>query len=303
MTDVERYYDAHPEREWGRLDRDRVEFAVTLRALDEYLPPAPARVLDIGGGPGRYAIELSRRGYDVTLSDVAEVELSLATEKASEAGVRFPAVVKADARDLRQFEDETFDAVLLMGPLYHLLDEVDRRRAVAETVRVAKVGGIVMATNITRYAAIRFWAKRDPMQVVDHPELYEQQVATGKTPNAEGFTDLYLMHPAELPRLFAEVSVAHTVTIACEGVVSMIPEKLNELDGPPVGILGRSELPLRKRSRHARPCGASLVRRPQDLTTVIPVTSCEILRVILLGGASPKHRRGGGAFPRRLSPP
>jgi 2-polyprenyl-3-methyl-5-hydroxy-6-metoxy-1,4-benzoquinol methylase len=84
MTDVERYNDAHPEREWGRLDRDRVEFAVTLRALDEYLPPAPARVLDIGGGPGRYAIELSRRGYDVTLSDVAEVELSLATEKASE---------------------------------------------------------------------------------------------------------------------------------------------------------------------------------------------------------------------------
>lgn len=233
MTDVERYYDAHPEREWGRLDRDRVEFAVTLRALDEYLPPAPARVLDIGGGPGRYAIELSRRGYDVTLSDVAEVELSLATEKASEAGVRFSAGVKADARDLRQFENETFDAVLLMGPLYHLLDEVDRRRAVAETVRVAKVGGIVMATNITRYAAIRFWAKRDPMQVVDHPELYEQQVATGKTPNAEGFTDLYLMHPAELPRLFAEVSVAHTVTIACEGVVSMIPEKLNELDGAP----------------------------------------------------------------------
>jgi hypothetical protein len=120
-----------------------------------------------------------------------------------------------------------------MGPLYHLLDEVDRRRAVAETVRVAKVGGIVMATNITRYAAIRFWAKRDPTQVVDHPELYEQQVATGKTPNAEGFTDLYLMHPAELPRLFTEVSVAHTVTIACEGVVSMIPEKLNELDGAP----------------------------------------------------------------------
>jgi ubiquinone/menaquinone biosynthesis C-methylase UbiE len=233
MADVERYYNANPQQEWNRLDRDRVEFAVTLRALDEYLPPPPAHVLDIGGGPGRYAIELSRRGYDVTLSDIAEAELSLASEKATAAGVQFSAIVKADACDLRRFEDGAFDAVLLMGPLYHLLEEADRRRAVAETVRVARVGGVVMATNITRYAAIRFWAKRDPMQVVDHPAVYEQQVATGKTPSAESFTDLYLMHSAELARLFAETTVAHTITIACEGVVSMIRDKLNELDGAP----------------------------------------------------------------------
>jgi ubiquinone/menaquinone biosynthesis C-methylase UbiE len=206
---------------------------VTLRALDEYLPPAPARVLDIGGGPGRYAIELTRRGYGVTLADISEGELLLATENAAEAGEQFAAVVKADARDLRQFEDVAFDAVLLMGPLYHLLEESDRRRAVAETMRVARGGGIVLATNITRYAAIRFWAKRDPMQVVDHRAVYEQQIVTGKTPNAEGFTDQYFMPPAELPALFAEARAAHIVTIACGGVVSMIAEKLNELDGGP----------------------------------------------------------------------
>jgi ubiquinone/menaquinone biosynthesis C-methylase UbiE len=233
MTNVERYYDEEAHNEWARLDRDRVEFAVTLRALDEYLPPAPARVLDIGGGPGRYAIELTRRGYDVTLADISEVELSLATEKAAEAGVKLAAVTKADARELRQFTDGAFDAVLLMGPLYHLIEDPDRGRSVAEAVRVAKTGGIVMATNITRYAAIRFWAKRDPMQVVDHRAVYEQQVATGKTPNALGFTDTYFMRPAELAALFEETSVAHIVTIACEGVVSMIREKLNELDGEP----------------------------------------------------------------------
>jgi ubiquinone/menaquinone biosynthesis C-methylase UbiE len=233
MTNVERYYDGDAHNEWARLDRDRVEFAVTLRAFDEYLPPAPARLLDIGGGPGRYAIELTRRGYDVTLADISEVELSLATEKAAAAGVKLSAVTKADARDLRQFEDGAFDAVLLMGPLYHLIEETDRRRAIAEAVRVARAGGMVMATNITRYAAIRFWAKRDPMQVVDHRAVYEQQVATGKTPNAVGFTDMYLMRPGELAALFEGKSVAHIVTIACEGVVSMIREKLNELDGEP----------------------------------------------------------------------
>ena len=168
MTNVEQYYDADAEKEWVRLDRDRVEFAVTLRAFDEYLPAAPARVLDIGGGPGRYAIELTRRGYDVTLADISEVELSIAREKSAEAGVALSGVTKADARDLGAFADGSFDAVLLMGPLYHLLEEADRQTAVSEAVRVARPGGIVMATNITRYAAIRWWAKHHPMQVVEH---------------------------------------------------------------------------------------------------------------------------------------
>ncbi|MDP9238212.1 MAG: methyltransferase domain-containing protein [Chloroflexota bacterium] len=233
MSNVERYYDADAQKEWDRLDRDRVEFAVTLRALDEYLPPAPARVLDIGSGPGRYAIELTRRGYQVTLADISEAELALAREKATEAGVTLSAVTKADARDLRQFEDGGFDAVLLMGPLYHLLEESDRRRAVDEAVRVVRTDGIVMATNITRYAAIRFWAKHAPMQVVERRAVYDQQAATGKTPNAVGFTDLYLMRPAELAALFNGTGVVHIVTIACEGVVSMIREKLDELDGEP----------------------------------------------------------------------
>ena len=232
-TNIERYYDAAARKEWARLGRDRIEFAVTLRALDEYLPTAPARVLDIGGGPGRYAIELTRRGHVVTLADISAVELSVASEKAAEAGVSLSAIVKADARDLCHFEDASFDAVLLMGPLYHLLEEADRRRAVEEAARVVRTGGIVMATNITRYAAIRFWAKRDPMQVVNDRAVYERQVATGKTPDADGFTDLYLMRPAELAALFMDTGVAHIVTIGCEGAVSMIGEKITELEGEP----------------------------------------------------------------------
>lgn len=230
MSNVERYYDGQAQQEWDRLARDRVEFAVTLRAFDQYLPPPPASVLDIGGGPGRYAIELARRGYDVTLADIAEAELRLAAEKASEAGVKLSATVRADARNLSRFDDRTFDAVLLMGPLYHLIEEADRRRAAGEATRVAARNGIVMATNITRYAAIRFWAKRNPMQVVDHPDVYEAQIATGQTPNAVGFTDIYLMRPAELPALFDGIGVEHLVTVACEGVASMIVEKLHELD-------------------------------------------------------------------------
>ncbi len=72
MNQVENYYDTDPTLEWERLNRHRTELAVTLRALDEYLPPAPAKIADIGGGPGRYAIELTRKGYSVTLVDLSQ---------------------------------------------------------------------------------------------------------------------------------------------------------------------------------------------------------------------------------------
>lgn len=68
---VERYYDSGVEREWERLERHRMEYAITLRVLTEYLPPAPCAVLDVGGGPGRYALALAERGYAVTLLDLA----------------------------------------------------------------------------------------------------------------------------------------------------------------------------------------------------------------------------------------
>jgi ubiquinone/menaquinone biosynthesis C-methylase UbiE len=68
---IRRYTDKRTEQEWERLGRHRTEFAVTIRALAGHLPPPPARVLDCGGGPGRYAIELARRGYDVTLFDLS----------------------------------------------------------------------------------------------------------------------------------------------------------------------------------------------------------------------------------------
>ena len=114
---IERYYDEQVQREWERMERHRTEFAVTMRALVEYLPPAPARVLDCGGGPGRYAIELARRGYEVTLFDLSAGNLRMAQGKAEEAGVALAGCEQGTATDLSRFPDDAFDAVLLMGPL------------------------------------------------------------------------------------------------------------------------------------------------------------------------------------------
>ncbi|MFQ6033796.1 MAG: class I SAM-dependent methyltransferase, partial [Candidatus Bipolaricaulia bacterium] len=197
---VERFYDRNPQYEWERLERHRMEFAVTMRALEDHLPRPPAEILDIGGGPGRYAIELAKQGYRVTLFDLSRGCLEFAKERAEEAGVELAGREHGNATDLSRFEDEGFDALLLMGPLYHLLEEGERRRAIQEARRVLKPDGVIFAAFITRYAPIRWAAKYEPEWIMEHRERLEQLLATGalRARPEGGFTDAYFIHPSEI---------------------------------------------------------------------------------------------------------
>jgi S-adenosylmethionine-dependent methyltransferase len=231
---VESYYDDSAEREWARLERHRTEFAVTMRALAEYLPPAPATVLDIGGGPGRYAINLAQVGYRVTLLDLSSASLEFARGKAAEAGVDLAGYVHADALDLSAIPDESYDTVLLMGPLYHLLELEDRRRAVLEARRVLKPGGRAFAAFITRYAPIRYAAKHEPDLLLRGQPSAQELLETGQhrpeTPGG-GFTQAYFAHPGEIRPLMEGCGFSTVGMIGCEGVVSRIEEQVNELTG------------------------------------------------------------------------
>ena len=231
---VQNLYRSAPEREWQRMERHRTEFAVTLRALDAHLPPAPARVLDCGGGPGRYAITLAQRGYDVTLFDLSSELLAMAREKADEAGVTLRGFEQGTATDLSRYADDSFDAVLLMGPLYHLLDEADRKQALAEAYRVVKPGGPVFAAFITRYAGHRDAAAHYPERAFEEAQDYHHIAQTGLLPpradGAVAFT-AYFVHPTEVAPLCRSVGLDVETVLGVEGVVSMHEELINALEG------------------------------------------------------------------------
>ncbi|MDJ1644868.1 class I SAM-dependent methyltransferase [Streptomyces pakalii] len=123
----------------------RMELVRTQELLRRFLPPAPARVLDVGGGTGIHAEWLVKDGYDVALVDPVPRHVEAASAVCS--------AVVGDARDLPE-PDDAFDVVQLLGPLYHLPDAADRRRALAEASRVAKPGGLVAAAAINRYASL-----------------------------------------------------------------------------------------------------------------------------------------------------
>ncbi len=233
ITEIAQYYDSDTLLEWLRLERHRMEFAVTMRALADYLPEPPAAILDIGGGPGRYVIALAERGYRVTLVDLAQRNLDFARQKAAEHRVQLIDYVHGNALDLKTFPTDTFDAVLLMGPLYHLLEREQRVQAVYEACRVLKPTGVLCAAFITRYSPIRDLAHRVPMQFVQERERWEEIIRTGvyRASPSLGFTNAYFAHPLEITPLMEQAGLETLDLIGVEGAVSRIEEKVNELTG------------------------------------------------------------------------
>ncbi len=222
---VRDYYASFGEREWARLESPgdgAVEFAVTCQTLAAYLPHN-ARVLDIGGGLGRYAIWLAQHGHHVSLADLCPELLSIARTKIGQAGVdtMVDEVVEADARDLSQWADDSFDAVLSMGPFYHLPNPDDRIRAVSELRRVLRVGGPAFVALMPRFAFLRrtlaISDERRRLVQTDFVErVLEEGVFTNDVPGR--FTEGYGVLPEEVSPFFERHGFTTLALMAAEGI-------------------------------------------------------------------------------------
>ena len=229
MSNVENYYDQNAQEEWDRLERHRIEFQVTMRALTEFLPPAPAKLIDIGGGPGRYSIALAGQGYRVTLVDLAHANLDLARQKTTQAGVELDAFVHANALDLTAFPEASFDSALLLGPLYHLHKLEERQTALRQAYRLLKPGGLIFATVITRFASFRDAAVHGYTYVQDDPAYSEQLWTTGIHDNGKGFADAYFAHPDEVIPLGESAGFTTLRLMGCQGLLAGHEEYVNSL--------------------------------------------------------------------------
>lgn len=230
---IERFYDQDSDEEWRRLDRHRMEFAISMRVLTEYLPPAPQTILDDGGGPGRYALALAALGHQVTLLDLSQGNLALARRRAQESDLAIQRYVHGNALDLGPLHPQTFNAVLLLGPLYHLLTEPERRQAVDEAWRLLRPGGLIFAAFITRFAPFRDLAARTPTTLVERRAEWEAILRSGvyRAGQGVGFTDAYFAHPAEIQPFMEQANFETLDLVGCEGIVARNEEQVNQLSG------------------------------------------------------------------------
>lgn len=227
--EAEPFYDAYAPNEWQRLEKHRTEFAVSLRALEAFLPRPPCSVLDVGGGPGRYAIELARQGYSVTLLDISQENLRLARQKANAAQVSLVDTIHANAVDLSALDSANYDALLLMGPLYHLLTHQERIQAIHEAMRVLKPGGKLFAAFITRFAPFRYVAIGEPAWLAKNPAYARQLLETGIHDQPTQFAKAYYAHPNEIIPLMEGSGLRTHRLVGCEGIVAELDDKVNAL--------------------------------------------------------------------------
>ncbi|MGD8472986.1 MAG: methyltransferase domain-containing protein [Anaerolineae bacterium] len=242
MNIVERFYDENAGQEWDRLTFEHephrwLEFQVGMQIMEKYLPPAPAQVLDVGSGPGRYAIALAERGYRVTLFDLSGQSLELAQRNVAKAGMedRIEGYEQGEASDLGRFADGCFDAVLVMGPLYHLIDEADRLAAVGESLRVLKAGGVVLAATINHLGVARAGVSEFPDWYNDPICLNIVDSYINRVPYDEphGFTEAYFAHPLELRRWYEDAG-AETISMAAqEGLAGGLRDECRRLAEDP----------------------------------------------------------------------
>lgn len=141
--------------EWDRANEQTIEYILTAKRLLRHIKPGE-RVLDLGGGPGRYSLMLAAYGCDVTLSDLSPGNIALAKEKAMEAGVSIHSIC-ADARDVSAYPDGIFDHILIMGPMYHLADETQRRQVMHHALGRLRPGGKAYIAFINLYAGIQYY--------------------------------------------------------------------------------------------------------------------------------------------------
>jgi len=226
--EVAGYYARGLERDRLASGQGALEFARTQALLERHLPAPPAVVADVGGGPGRYAVWLAERGYRVHLIDPVPLHVDQALAAAGgRSGAALLSAEVGDARSLR-LPDSSADAVLLLGPLYHLPERADRLQALTEARRVCRRGGVVIAAAISRFASTLDGLRGGYLEDPAFAAVAAGDLRHGRHRNPTGdpayFTTAYFHRPEDLAAECAAAGLTHEATLAVEGAAWLLPD-------------------------------------------------------------------------------
>ncbi len=212
----------------GRLERIR-----TWQIMERHLPPAPARLLDIGGGTGVYALPLAARGYEVHLVDAVPLHVERARALSAAAERPLADIALGDARQL-DVADDAFDVVLLFGPLYHLTERTERIAALAEARRVLGRGGLLLSAYISRFASAADGVLGGELRHPAFAAIVNQDLTDGGHRNTSNrpdwFTTAYFHRPEDIRPEIEEAGLRFQDLLAVEALGWMSPHLDEWLD-------------------------------------------------------------------------
>ncbi|MGN1222456.1 MAG: class I SAM-dependent methyltransferase [Christensenellales bacterium] len=223
LNEIEKYYNKFNEDKRLLSRHGQVEFYTSMQYIKKYLKRFKnPKILDIGAGTGRYSICLSDMGYDVTAVELVLHNLRVLQQKNSKIKS-----FKGNALDLKRFDDESFDVVLLLGPMYHLFSEQDKLQALAEAKRVVKTGGIIFVAYYMNEYAVLVHGFRD--------NFILQNIKDGKLDKdfkiKNDISNLYSMERLEDIKRYSKIAgLKRLKTIAPDGASDYMRPVLNKMD-------------------------------------------------------------------------
>jgi ubiquinone/menaquinone biosynthesis C-methylase UbiE len=211
--------------EWGELERLRTQ-AIVAR----HLPPAPAVIVDVGGAAGVYAFPLAEQGYQVHLLDPVDLHLEQARAYALASGIPLASITRGDARHL-DIPSARADAVLLLGPLYHLVEGADRLQALREARRILKPRGVLFAAAVCRFASLIDGLSRGFFRDAEFRKIVAADLASGQHRNPTDqpayFTTAYFHRPEDLAAEVHDAGFSDVEILAVEGPAWSAPRFLD----------------------------------------------------------------------------
>lgn len=226
---VKDYYNDNFEREWERLNNpySAIEFNSTMYLIDKYFPKE-GNICDIGSGPGRYSIELLKKGYDVTLFELSDKELKLAKERIESLGLSAEEYICENALNLHLLESYKYDAILLMGPMYHILDKSNRDKILKEAYRILKKGGVAIIAYFNSWGILKAGVTEfsDTFEKIENIYSYFNEQKCGEE---ESFTNVYTSTPEKALEEVKKAIFNVLSYAGAEGFLSGIGDRINKL--------------------------------------------------------------------------
>lgn len=223
---IENYENYQEENRLTTNNARKIEFITTIRVMDELLAEN-MKILDCAAGTGVYAFYLADKGHKITATDITPRHIEVIRKTLASKEYAMDTAV-LDATDMSRFEDDSFDVVLNMGPFYHLIDEEQRRKCMAESTRVLKKGGLIFTAYIPRFYVFQYVAMSDKKYL--DARLAEQIIQTGVLRHDDEkcfWTDTYYASKQEMEQLYRENGIEIVDHFAQDGLTPSLAHKVD----------------------------------------------------------------------------